>query len=55
MRGVEVYVSELDVNDTAIAGSDAQVETAVAQTYQDYLADVFVADTSEAADLLVNV
>jgi endo-1,4-beta-xylanase len=38
--GVEVYVSELDVNDTAITGTDTQVEAAVAQTYHGYLTDV---------------
>jgi endo-1,4-beta-xylanase len=38
--GVEVYVTELDVNDTAVAGSDAEVEAAVAQAYRDYLEDV---------------
>jgi len=41
--GVEVYVTECDVNDTAIAGTDAQVENAVAQTYRAYLADVLAA------------
>jgi endo-1,4-beta-xylanase len=41
--GVEVYLTECDVNDTAIAGTDAQVENAVAQTYRDYLADVLAA------------
>jgi endo-1,4-beta-xylanase len=38
--GVEVYISELDVNDTAIAGTSAQVEAAVARTYYSYLEDV---------------
>jgi len=38
--GVEVYISELDVNDTAISGSPTQVEAAVAQTYCNYLKDV---------------
>ena len=41
--GVEVYVTEMDVNDTAIAGSDPQVEEAVAQTYAAYLTDVLSA------------
>jgi endo-1,4-beta-xylanase len=41
--GVEVYVSELDVNDTALPGNAAQVEAAVAQTYRDYLIDVLAA------------
>jgi len=41
--GVEVYLSEFDVNDTAITGNDAQVEAAVAQTYRDYLVDVMAA------------
>jgi endo-1,4-beta-xylanase len=41
--GVEVYMTECDVNDTAFAGTDAQVENAVAQTYRDYLADVLAA------------
>jgi endo-1,4-beta-xylanase len=38
--GVQVYISEFDVNDTAISGNEAQVKAAVAQTYCDYLADV---------------
>jgi endo-1,4-beta-xylanase len=38
--GVQVYISELDVNDTAIAGSSDQVEAAVALTYCNYLRDV---------------
>lgn len=38
--GVEIYISELDVNDTSIAGSSAQVESAVAETYCNYLKDV---------------
>jgi endo-1,4-beta-xylanase len=41
--GVEVYLSEMDVNDTAIRGNEAQVKSAVAQTYRDYLADVLSA------------
>ena len=41
--GTEVYVTECDVNDTAIKGTDAQVESTVAQTYRDYLADVLAA------------
>ncbi len=41
--GVEVYVSELDVNDTAIRGTEAQVKAAVAQTYRDYLIDALSA------------
>jgi endo-1,4-beta-xylanase len=41
--GVEVYVTELDVNDTAIPGTEAQVKAAVAQTYRDYLTDVLTA------------
>jgi endo-1,4-beta-xylanase len=41
--GVEVYITEFDVNDTAVAGTDAQVESAVAQTYRDYLTDVLAA------------
>jgi len=39
--GVQVYISELDVNDTAIPGTPAQVEAKVAQTYCSYLKDVF--------------
>ena len=38
--GVQVYISELDVNDTAIRGSDSQVQSAVADTYSAYLKDV---------------
>ena len=38
--GVQVYISELDVNDTAISGTSIQVEAAVAKTYSDYLSDV---------------
>jgi endo-1,4-beta-xylanase len=38
--GVQVYISELDVNDTAITGTDSQVESAVAETYSAYLKDV---------------
>jgi endo-1,4-beta-xylanase len=38
--GVQVYISEFDVNDTAIAGTEAQVKAAVAQTYYNYLTDV---------------
>jgi endo-1,4-beta-xylanase len=41
--GVEVYLSEMDVNDTAIRGNEAEVKSAVAQTYRDYLADVLSA------------
>jgi endo-1,4-beta-xylanase len=38
--GVQVYISEFDVNDTAIAGSPDQVEAVVAQTYCSFLRDV---------------
>lgn len=38
--GLQVYISEFDVNDTAISGSPSQVEAAVAQTYSSYLTDV---------------
>jgi endo-1,4-beta-xylanase len=38
--GVQVYISELDVNDTAISGTPGQVASAVARTYYDYLKDV---------------
>jgi endo-1,4-beta-xylanase len=38
--GVEVYISEFDVNDSAILGTPIQVEAAVAQTYFNYLTDV---------------
>jgi endo-1,4-beta-xylanase len=41
--GIDVYVSEMDVNDTAVAGSEAQVKAVVAQTYRDYLFDVLSA------------
>jgi endo-1,4-beta-xylanase len=41
--GVQVYISEFDVNDTAISGTEAQVKAAVAQTYRDYLTDVLAA------------
>jgi endo-1,4-beta-xylanase len=41
--GVQVFLSEFDVNDTAIPGTDARVEAAVAQTYRDYLTDVLSA------------
>jgi endo-1,4-beta-xylanase len=41
--GIEVYVSECDVNDLAIVGSPSQVEAVVAATYRDYLADVLAA------------
>jgi len=38
--GLQVYISELDVNDTAIPGPASHVEDAVAQTYSSYLKDV---------------
>ncbi|MGA9564795.1 MAG: endo-1,4-beta-xylanase [Candidatus Korobacteraceae bacterium] len=38
--GVQVYISELDVNDTAISGTSTQVASAVARTYYDYVRDV---------------
>ena len=38
--GLQIYISEFDVNDTAIAGSPEQVESAVASTYCNYLNDV---------------
>ncbi len=37
--GVQAYISEFDVNDTAIPGNEAQVKAAVAQSYRDYLID----------------
>jgi endo-1,4-beta-xylanase len=38
--GVQVYISEFDVNDTAIPGTEAQVKELVAETYRNYLTDV---------------
>jgi endo-1,4-beta-xylanase len=38
--GVQVYISEFDVNDTAIPGTEAQVKAAVAETYCSYLKDI---------------
>jgi endo-1,4-beta-xylanase len=38
--GVQVYISECDVNDTAISGTPDQVEAAVALTYFNFLEDV---------------
>jgi endo-1,4-beta-xylanase len=38
--GVQVYISEFDVNDSAIPGTEAQVKAAVAETYRNYLTDV---------------
>lgn len=38
--GVDVYISEFDVNDTEIQGTDTQVKAVVAETYCDYLTDV---------------
>ena len=41
--GVVVYISEFDVNDTAIQGDEEQVKAAVAQSYRDYLTDFLAA------------
>jgi endo-1,4-beta-xylanase len=41
--GAEVYVSEVDVNDTAVPGNEAQVKAVVAETYRDYLTDLLAA------------
>ena len=38
--GVQVYLSEFDVNDTAIPGTEAQVKAAVAETYRSFLTDI---------------
>jgi endo-1,4-beta-xylanase len=38
--GVQVYISEFDVNDTAIQGTEAQVKELVAETHRNYLTEM---------------
>jgi GH35 family endo-1,4-beta-xylanase len=38
-NGVQVCVSELDVNDTVIPGTEGRVKAASAETYHNYLTD----------------
>jgi endo-1,4-beta-xylanase len=45
--GLQILITELDVNDTQLKGNDQARDTVVAQTYQDYLEQVLPASDSK--------